>query len=78
MSTTPIQPRFLTVAEVAERIGMSQDTVRDAIRRGHLRAFQPGGRRGRLLIPLDAFADWVSKPALVEVEPTPSESGVLR
>lgn len=79
MTTTPAQPdRFLTVAEAAQRSRMSHDTIRDAIKRGDLRAFQPNGHRGRLLIPLDAFADWVSRPALVEVDPAPSDSDAHR
>lgn len=37
--------RLLTVPEVAEQMRVSEATVRDWLRRGHLRGFRPGGTK---------------------------------
>jgi excisionase family DNA binding protein len=40
----PTQPRFLTLARVAEELNVKQSLVQGLIRTGELRAFQVGGR----------------------------------
>ena len=45
MSMSTHEPRFLTVAEVAKRLHVSEDTVRRRIASGDLPAVQFGGRR---------------------------------
>jgi len=43
--------RLLTVAEVAERVRVSEWTVREWLRRGRLRGTRPGGTRLGWRIP---------------------------
>jgi len=40
----PNQPRFLTLAQVADELNVKQSLVQGLIRAGELRAFQVGGR----------------------------------
>jgi excisionase family DNA binding protein len=40
----PNQPRFLTMAQVADELNVKQSLVQGLIRTGELRAFQVGGR----------------------------------
>ena len=44
MSDEPSQPRFLTLAQVAEELNVKHSLVQGLIRTGELRAFQVGGR----------------------------------
>lgn len=44
MTTEPRQPRFLTMAQVADELNVKQSLVQGLIRTGELRAFQVGGR----------------------------------
>ncbi|GLU61515.1 helix-turn-helix domain-containing protein [Paenarthrobacter ureafaciens] len=44
MTDQPNQPRFLTLAQVAEELNVKQSLVQGLIRTGELRAFQVGGR----------------------------------
>ncbi len=41
-----VQERFLTVPEIAERLHVSEWTVREWLRGGRLRGYLPAGRRG--------------------------------
>lgn len=44
MSDEAKQPRFLTLAQVADELNVKQSLVQGLIRTGELRAFQVGGR----------------------------------
>lgn len=44
MTDEPNQPRFLTLAQVADELNVKQSLVRGLIKMGELRAFQVGGR----------------------------------
>lgn len=44
MTAEPTQPRFLTLAQVADELNVKQSLVQGLIRTGELRAFQVGGR----------------------------------
>ncbi|TQJ36757.1 helix-turn-helix domain-containing protein [Arthrobacter sp. SLBN-122] len=44
MTAEPNQPRFLTMAQVADELNVKQSLVQGLIRTGELRAFQVGGR----------------------------------
>lgn len=44
MTDQPNQPRFLTLAQVAEELNVKQSLVQALIKTGELRAFQVGGR----------------------------------
>lgn len=44
MASEPTQPRFLTLAQVADELNVKQSLVQGLIRTGELRAFQLGGR----------------------------------
>lgn len=44
MIADPNQPRFLTIAQVADELNVKQSLVQGLIRTGGLRAFQVGGR----------------------------------
>jgi excisionase family DNA binding protein len=46
-------PTFLSVAEVAARLGVGVGTVRRWIASGHLGAIQPAGEQGVIRIPVD-------------------------
>jgi excisionase family DNA binding protein len=50
-------PRFLSVADVVERSGLSEKTVRRAISAGELPASRVGRR---LLVPVDDVETWVA------------------
>jgi excisionase family DNA binding protein len=43
--------RYLSVAQVATRLGVGAPTVRRWIAEGHVRAVQPGGMQGVLRVP---------------------------
>jgi excisionase family DNA binding protein len=52
----------LSVDQVAEHVGVCPETVRRAIRAGHLRAWRPGpGDQGKLLIAADEVEQWRQK-----------------
>ncbi|MFM9274631.1 helix-turn-helix domain-containing protein [Pseudarthrobacter sp. NKDBFgelt] len=44
MTAEQDQPRFLTMAQVADELNVKQSLVQGLIRTGELRAFQVGGR----------------------------------
>lgn len=44
MTAEPNQPRFLTMAQVADELNVKQSLVQGLIRTGELPAFQVGGR----------------------------------
>lgn len=44
MTAEPNQPRFLTIAQVADELNVKQSLVQGLIRSSELRAFQVGGR----------------------------------
>lgn len=44
MTAEPTEPRFLTLAQVADELNVKQSLVQGLIRMGELRAFQIGGR----------------------------------
>ncbi len=52
---------LLTVPELARRTGLSERRVRNAVRRGELRAHTVGGVRVRIC--LRDFADWLDATA---------------
>ena len=55
------------VADVAKRVGVSEQAIRAAIAGGHLRVVRPAGlRRGRnpvIRIPASSLAAWLNSPA---------------
>lgn len=57
-----MDPTYLTIAAAATLLGgISHQTIRAAIDRGDLSAYQPTGRHGRILIrPADLEA-WVAR-----------------
>jgi excisionase family DNA binding protein len=58
--------RFLTVTEVAQRIGLSNTAVYREIHRGHLRAYN---LCGRLRIPPEAVELWLAASAVTGTKP---------
>jgi excisionase family DNA binding protein len=54
----PERGRLLRVPEVAARLGVHRNTVYNLIERGHLPAFQPGGRRHIIRIDEAEFERW--------------------
>jgi excisionase family DNA binding protein len=66
MSDRPSEDTFLTVVQVAERLRVVPQTVRNWIARGQLRAVRVGPRRVRVRqVDLDRFlADPDARPAL--------------
>jgi len=57
--TTVAEHRWLTVRETAERIRVSEDTVRRAIARGELPAVQLGGRGSSIRIDERELERWL-------------------
>ena len=45
------QPRYLRVAEVARRLDVTEWTVRNWLRSGHIKGARPGGTRAGWRIP---------------------------
>jgi excisionase family DNA binding protein len=58
-----VKSDILTTSQVAEESGYTVEHVRDAVRSGELRAFQPGGRKGRIRIPRSEMEKWLTRPA---------------
>jgi excisionase family DNA binding protein len=50
---------FLTVAQAADRLGVTHQTVRRKIAQGELPAVQLGGPGSHIRIPRDAFNAWL-------------------
>ena len=61
---------YFSVAEFAQRTGLSETTVRRYLKKGLLPRYQPGGRRSRVLIPAAALTETREK----ESAPTGSNS----
>lgn len=52
---------FLCVKEAAVKFGVSEWTVREWIKRGYISSWQPAGRKGRILIPLEAIENYTEQ-----------------
>lgn len=50
----------LSIPQAAQLIGTSQVTIRNAVKRGELRAFVVGERRGRWLIHREDLEEWLT------------------
>jgi excisionase family DNA binding protein len=59
VSASALSRPFLTVAEVAARLGIDERTVRRWIVSGRLPAIQLGGPRAPVRIPVDEFDAWL-------------------
>ena len=59
MSLIDVQPRLLSIAEVAERLGVSRRTVERKIRAGELPALQLGGPRTPLRVDERELEEWL-------------------
>ena len=59
MSLIDVQPRLLSIAEVAERLGVSRRTVERKIRGGELPALQLGGPRTPLRVDERELEEWL-------------------
>jgi excisionase family DNA binding protein len=59
-----LEERWYRVADVARRVGVSEQAVRAAIAAGHLQVVRPAGlRRGRfpvIRIPASALTAWLN------------------
>lgn len=51
----PIMPKFLSVGDVADILGVTPPTVRRMIERKELRAITWGNKRQTVRVPLDAI-----------------------
>ena len=58
-------PRYLTKRQLSCRTGLSPATIQRLKDRGQIPCYQPGGKGGRLLFPIDAIEHAVpaSQPA---------------
>jgi hypothetical protein len=61
---SPAQQR-LTIRQAAHNSGFCEHTLRRAIRSGELRASQPSGPKGRLLIDPADLTAWLNQPAAI-------------
>jgi len=52
---TAQEPAYLTLADAANRLSISESTLRRRIRDGKIKALQLGGEGTRLLIPVEAI-----------------------
>jgi excisionase family DNA binding protein len=64
--TDAIAPKLLTTREVAERLRVTERTVRNWCTNGTLPAIQLGGRRTHLRIPARALEAWLWSGGRVE------------
>ena len=62
-------PTFLTVAEVVAGSGLNDQTVRDHIARGWLKAQQIGGPRGRIRVAVADYYAWLNHSPVRSTEP---------
>jgi excisionase family DNA binding protein len=69
--------RLLTVAEAARHARCSARTLRRALNAGRLRASQPAGRGGKLLIAVDDLERWLFGRGN-SVAPSPDAAAALR
>ncbi len=69
------RPQRLTVAAVADRLGISEDAVRSRIKRGTLRSFREGGT---VYVLLDADRPTTSEPTDQATDPKDELIAVLR
>jgi excisionase family DNA binding protein len=79
--------RYVSPEEFSQFTGLSLATVRRYLKDGKLTFLQPGGRRGRILIPVDALvgpppdvsgATPVSEPAAGSLPPGGSQTKTAR
>jgi excisionase family DNA binding protein len=67
-STASFAPAYLTYEELSARTGISVSTLRRRVKDGKLPYFQPGGRRTRLVFPVDVVE------RLLQSAPTSSQT----
>jgi excisionase family DNA binding protein len=72
--TTVAKQQFLSPADFARLSGLSLSTVQRYLRDGKIPYLQPAGRRGRILIPLQAFERAVHDVNALEVGASADES----
>jgi excisionase family DNA binding protein len=66
MSADPDPPRWLSVSEAADRLGVSGPTVRRRVKAGHLNAAQPAPL-GAIRIPEDELDHLADRRAVMSV-----------
>lgn len=66
---------YLRIEELAAYTGVSVSTIRRLWRRRHIRGFQPGGPRTRVVFPLDALEQVVraGQPAISDGPADPTD-----
>jgi excisionase family DNA binding protein len=55
-----MESKWLSITEAAEELGLSQQTIRDAIRKGDLPAYQPGGKGTAVRILRHDWKVWIA------------------
>lgn len=55
MSHSQVQRNYIDIADLAARTGLSISTINRLKSRGKIPYYQPGGKRARVLFPLDAI-----------------------
>ncbi len=71
MSQDRTSPRFVDIKELSQQSGLSVSTITRLKNAGQIPFFQPGGKRSRVLFPIDAIeaAASLAKPQLPDTEP---------
>ena len=77
---TTITPRFIGIKEFSLVMTLSESTIRRRVKDGTYPAIQPGGKRHRILLPLNAFEEggqhYLNKPpGLVPLPSSRPKSG---
>ena len=65
---------FYTITQTAEMLQVNHKTVRRWIQDGKLKAYQPGGRKGTMLIPAGSIT-LLLKNSEVQKNLTPPQTG---
>jgi excisionase family DNA binding protein len=63
MTLIDVHRRLLSVAEVAERLGVSRRTVQRKIRDGTIPSYQLGGKRTAVRVDAFELEEWLRKEA---------------
>jgi len=58
-----IEPKYLSLAQLSKYSGLSVATLRHQVRWGGLPAYRVGGR-GKILVAVDDFDNWISRHRL--------------
>jgi excisionase family DNA binding protein len=63
-----------SVSETAEKLGISTDKVYELVAQGKFPCYRTGGKKSRIVIPVDALVKHLTDTALAAVKPEPPQA----